>query len=225
MLCQKLDNTQVHSQPNLVDHDGSNVVPLGVSQSDLKTLETNKEWVSSTQKFQMEKSKEQELVWANLVAKVVDSIVVFERKKSRIGQLEFEVTMFQEMLKKMQEGGGSMLHPQMMIHDFDFNIDLSVVKCPSKSSIIVNECHVCAQWFPGNDIFVANCHTYHVFCIAYYVGSHQCCKVASCKETFHPAWLQSISVRPLNEDALIYLRATNAPIMAIKIEGRDFYFM
>jgi hypothetical protein len=51
------------------------------------------------------------------------------------------------------------------------------------------------------------------------------CKLASCKETFHPAWLQSISVRPLSEDALICLRATNVLTMATKIKGRDFYFM
>jgi hypothetical protein len=49
---------QVHSEPNSIDHDGSNMVLLGVPQNDLKALETNKEWVSSTQKFQMEKLKE-----------------------------------------------------------------------------------------------------------------------------------------------------------------------
>jgi hypothetical protein len=50
--------------------------------------------------------------------------------------------MFHEILKKMQEGGGFMLHPQMMLHDSDFNLDPNVVKCPGKSSIVVNECHV-----------------------------------------------------------------------------------
>jgi hypothetical protein len=81
MLCQKVDNAQIHFEPNSIHHDGSNVAPLGVSQSDLSALETNKEWVSSTQKFQMETLKEEEMVWANLVAKVANSIVVFEKKK------------------------------------------------------------------------------------------------------------------------------------------------
>jgi hypothetical protein len=35
--------------------------------------------------------------------------------------------MVQEMLKKMQEGGGFMLCPQTMLHDFDFKLDPSVV--------------------------------------------------------------------------------------------------
>jgi hypothetical protein len=34
---------------------------------------------------------------------------MFEKKKFRIGELELQVTMLQEMLKKMQEGGGFML--------------------------------------------------------------------------------------------------------------------
>jgi len=60
----------------------------------LKTFETNKEWYFTTERFQMSKLKEQELVWANQVAKVAKSIFVFEKKKSRICQLDLKVTMF-----------------------------------------------------------------------------------------------------------------------------------
>ncbi len=40
------------------------------------------------------KLKEQELVWADQVAKVVKSIFVFEKKKSKISQLDFEGQCF-----------------------------------------------------------------------------------------------------------------------------------
>ncbi len=116
--------------------------------------------------------------------------------------------MLEEMLKKMQVGGGVMFYPQTMLHDFDFELDPSVVQCPSKSTIFVNECPICAQWFPSNDIIVASCgHTYHVSCIAYYVGFHQYYKVSNCKEEFHPIWLQFVGVRPLSEYALTSLKA------------------
>jgi hypothetical protein len=41
-----------------------------VSERKLKTFETNKEWYFTTERFQMSKLKEQELVWADQVAKV-----------------------------------------------------------------------------------------------------------------------------------------------------------
>jgi len=41
----------------------------------------------------MSKLKEQELVWADKVAKVAKSIFVVEKKKSRICQLDLKVTM------------------------------------------------------------------------------------------------------------------------------------
>jgi hypothetical protein len=95
-----------------------------------------------------------------------------------------------------------------MLHDSDFKLDPSVLQCLSKSTIVINECPICAQWFMSNDIIVASCdHTYHVYCIAYYVGFHQYCKVVNYKEEFQPTWLQFISVRPLIEDALTSLRA------------------
>ncbi len=53
------------------------------------------------------------------------------------------MTMFQEMLKKMQ-GGGFMLYSHTMLHDSDFRFDLNVVQCPSKSIILINNCLVCA---------------------------------------------------------------------------------
>jgi hypothetical protein len=49
------------------------------------------------------------VVWANLVVIVANNVVVFEKSKSKIGQLELEVVMLEEMLKKMQVGGGVML--------------------------------------------------------------------------------------------------------------------
>jgi hypothetical protein len=67
----------------------------------LKSLETNKDWIFTTQKFQISKLKEQEVVWANLVAIVANIVAMFEKNKSRIGQLEFELVMLEEMLKKM----------------------------------------------------------------------------------------------------------------------------
>jgi hypothetical protein len=42
------------------------------------------------------------------VAIVVNIVAMFEKNKSRIGQLELEVVMLEEMLKKMYVGGGVM---------------------------------------------------------------------------------------------------------------------
>jgi hypothetical protein len=44
----------------------------------------------------MSKLKEQKVVWANLMAIVANIVVMFEKNKSRIGQLELEVVMFEE---------------------------------------------------------------------------------------------------------------------------------
>jgi hypothetical protein len=41
----------------------------------------------------MSKLKEQELVWEGQVAKVAKFVTLFGKKKSRIGELELEVTM------------------------------------------------------------------------------------------------------------------------------------
>ncbi len=70
----------------------------------------------------MSKLKEKNVLWANLNAKVVDFVAMFKKKKSRIGQLEVQMTMLQEMLKKIQEGGGFMLYLQTMLHDFDLDL-------------------------------------------------------------------------------------------------------
>jgi len=88
--------------------------------------------------------KEQKVLWANLNAKVVDFVTMSKKKKSRIGQLEVQMIMFKEMLKKMQEGGGFMLYSQTMLHDFHFRLDFNVVQCPNKLTIVVNNYRVCA---------------------------------------------------------------------------------
>jgi hypothetical protein len=54
---------------------------------------------------------------------------------------------------------------------------------------------------PYNDFIVASCvHTYHISCIAYYVGFHTCYKVNECNKKFHQNSLLSIGIQPLNED-------------------------
>jgi hypothetical protein len=45
------------------------------------------------------------------MATMANIVVVFEKSKSRIGQLELEVVMLEKMLKKMQVGGGVMVYP------------------------------------------------------------------------------------------------------------------
>jgi hypothetical protein len=134
----------------------------------------------------MSKLKEQKLVWVDQVAKLLDFVVMFEKSKSKIFQLEFEVTMFEEMFKKMQKGGGFMLYPQPMLYCPNYTFDVNDPKCLGKSIIIVNECHVCAQSFPCKNIIVASCgHTCHVSYIAYVAITHQFCKVANCGQAFH----------------------------------------
>lgn len=64
---------------------------------------------------------------------------MFEKKKFRIGQLELQVIMLQEMLQKMKEGGGL-----CFTYDFDFRLDLGVVQCLGKSIIVVNNCPICS---------------------------------------------------------------------------------
>lgn len=61
------------------------------------------------------------------MAKVVESIFVFEKKKSKIGQLDLEVIMFHDLLKLMQEGGGFRLYPLPMLHDPDYKLEPSTV--------------------------------------------------------------------------------------------------
>jgi hypothetical protein len=52
--------------------------------------------------------------------------------------------MLQEMLKKMQEGGGFMLYPQPMFHCPNYTFDASDLECSGKFIVIVNECPICA---------------------------------------------------------------------------------
>ncbi len=68
----------------LVPKDFSNI---------LKELETKKVLVLNMKRYQMSKLKEQKLVWVDQVAKLLDFVVMFEKNKSKISQLEFEVTM------------------------------------------------------------------------------------------------------------------------------------
>jgi hypothetical protein len=44
----------------------------------------------------------------------------------------------------MQEGGGFGLNPLPMLHDPDYKPEPSIVHCPSKSTFVVNGCHVYA---------------------------------------------------------------------------------
>jgi hypothetical protein len=82
--------------------------------------------------------------------------------------------MLQDLLRLMQ-GGGFGLYPLTMLHDLDYKPEPSIVRCPSKSTFVVNGCHVYAQWFRSNDVLVASCgHMYHVPCMAYYAGFHPC---------------------------------------------------
>ncbi len=60
-LCEKFDKSQVDSGPNATSHE-SNVIFLGFSQSELRTFETNIDYIFTTLKFQMSKLKEQEVV-------------------------------------------------------------------------------------------------------------------------------------------------------------------
>jgi hypothetical protein len=79
------------------------------------------------------------------VAKVAKSVILFEKKKSRIDELELKVTMFQELLKRMQEGGVFTLHPLPMFHDPNYRPKPIIVNCLGKSTFIINECLVCTQ--------------------------------------------------------------------------------
>jgi len=82
-----------------------------------------------------------------------------------------------------------------MFHDFDYRPKPITINCLGKSTFTINECHVCAQWFLSNDIFVVSCgHTYHVSCMAYYGAFHPCCKIVDSKEEFHHSWLVAISI-------------------------------
>jgi hypothetical protein len=47
---------------------------------------------------------------------------------------------------------------------------------------------------------------YHVSCIAYYAGSHPCCKITDCKEKFQHNWLAIVDIWPLGEAMLTSLK-------------------
>ncbi len=61
---------------------------------DVKALKRKGIQVLNEEQTMNMKLKEQELVWADQVAKVVKSIFVFEKKKSKISQLDFEGQCF-----------------------------------------------------------------------------------------------------------------------------------
>jgi len=191
-LCSSIDNVPKISEIN-VTNPKTNVVLVPKDFSNiLKEFETKKVSVLNMKRYQMSKLKEQKLVWVDQVAKLLDFVIMFEKSKSKISQLEFEVTMLQETCKK---GGGFMLYPQPMLHCPDYVLDVNDPKCLGKSIIIVNECHVCAQSFPCKNIIVVSCgHTYHVSCIAYVATTHQFCKVVDCGQAFHHNWLSTIEI-------------------------------
>jgi hypothetical protein len=58
------------------------MVPSCVFQSKLKALQINKEWYFNTHRFQLSELKEQEVLWANLNAKVAHFVAMFENLKS-----------------------------------------------------------------------------------------------------------------------------------------------
>jgi hypothetical protein len=45
------------------------------------------------------------------MAKVAKSITLFEKKKSKISELEFKMIILQKLLRRMQEGGGVCTSP------------------------------------------------------------------------------------------------------------------
>jgi hypothetical protein len=93
-------------------------------------------------------------------AKVDASILEFEKKKIRVSQLEYEFSMLQDTIKRMQEGGEVVLYPQPILYDIGCKFNLG----DGKFTLCDNECHVCVQWFPYKDIIVTSCgHTYHPF--------------------------------------------------------------
>jgi hypothetical protein len=107
----------------------------------------------------------------------------------------------------MQEGGGFGLYPLPMVHDPNYKPKPYTIQCRGKSTFVVNECPICAQWFFNSDILVANCgHMYHVFCMAYYANSHPCCKITNYKEEFHHNWLAVVDILPFSEVVLTSLR-------------------
>jgi hypothetical protein len=107
----------------------------------------------------------------------------------------------------MQEGGGFGLYPLPMLHNPNYKLEPSIVQCRGKSTFVVNECPVCAQWFPNIDILVASCgHMYHVSCMAYYASSHPCCKIIDYKGKFQHNWLTIVDIWPLSEVVLTSLR-------------------
>ncbi len=119
------------------------------------------------------------------MAKVAKSITLFEKKKNRISELKLKVIMLLELLRRMQEGGGFAFHPLPMFHDRNYRPKPIIVNCLGKSTFTIDECHVCAQWFLSNDIFVISCgHTYHVSCMAYYGAFHPCYKIADSRKNF-----------------------------------------
>jgi hypothetical protein len=143
-LCSSINNVPIISKTNVTSPKTNVVLVPKEFSKILKELETKKVSVLNTKRYQMSKLKEQKLVWVDQVAKLLDFVVMFEKSKSKISQLEFEVTMLQETFKKMKKGGGFMFYPQPMLHCPDYTLDVNDPKCLGKSIVIVNECHVCA---------------------------------------------------------------------------------
>jgi len=105
-LCSSIDNVPIISETNVTNPKTNVVLVLKDFSNILKKFETKKVSILNMKRYQMSKLKEQKLVWVDQVAKLLDFVVMFEKSKSKIFQLEFEVTMLQEMFKKMQKGGG-----------------------------------------------------------------------------------------------------------------------
>jgi hypothetical protein len=67
----------------------------------------------------------------------------FEKKKIKVSQLEFEASMLQNTIKKMQERDGVVLYPQHVFRDTSYKFDLNDPQ--GKFTLCVNGCLVCAQ--------------------------------------------------------------------------------
>jgi hypothetical protein len=97
-------------------------------------------------------------------------VTLFEKKKSRICELELEMIMHHALLRKMQEGGGFTLHPLPMFHDPDYRPKPITVNCPNKSTFTINECPTCTQWFHSNDILLLVVVTHTMYLVWHSMG-------------------------------------------------------
>ncbi len=133
-----------------------------------------------------------------------------KRRRLRFHNLNLRLICFKTQLKEYKKGVGLCCthSPYSMILVANLTLVMVNLLCVPTSAMFVLNCFLIRMLFL---LVASTCTTLHQ---AYYVNSHACCKVNDCKKTWQLNWLLSMGIWPMNEDALMSLRAQSLACMS-----------